>query len=99
MWMTRTKARGNYYYYLAIYNSYFDRKEENLYSLGRTGQAINTLQEWMNDKHKIPEYVKESGINDEKMNKWLSKLKRTSVMKWTKDDFKKEYAHTETIYT
>lgn len=78
MFVSRVKAKGNYYFYLYSYHSDLTTRKQGLkpiYSLGRFEKAITKLNEWEKDFNGIPKELIDRGISKDDLSKWKNKLR------------------------
>lgn len=82
MFISRVKAKGNFYFYVYIYDNSSPDLMRTVYSLGKRDSALQQLKDW-NDSTKIPSELIELGLNKEKIPQWVAKIQH--------DQFKPAY--------
>jgi hypothetical protein len=82
MFLTRTKAKGNYYIYLRAYHSSEEvyQGKRYVYSFGRVEKAIESMRRWKNDFRSFPVELTELGCTRKDLEGWIKTLE-TGVTK------------------
>lgn len=73
MFISRVKAKGNFYFYAYIYDNSSPDLMRTVYSLGKRDSALQKLNEWK-DSTKIPSELIELGLTKEKIPQWIDKI-------------------------
>jgi hypothetical protein len=82
MYLTRTKAKGNYYIYLRAYHSCEEiyQGKKYVYSFGRAEKAIESMRKWIKDFRSFPVELIELGCTRGDLEGWIKTLE-TGVTK------------------
>ncbi|PAF20056.1 hypothetical protein CHH49_18085 [Terribacillus saccharophilus] len=84
MWLSHTKAKGNIYLYLAVYDSENykkeKRRERHIFSFGRIDKAVMLLHSWKKNPENIPEEIQELGCNKVTVSSWINKLRERNLI-------------------
>lgn len=73
MFIKKVKAKGNFYFYVRIYDNTNHLGERSIYSLGSKEKALLQLSSWRNETS-IPGQLSELGLKLENLDKWREKI-------------------------
>lgn len=73
MFISRVKAKGQYYYYACIYDGSHERGKRSVYALGKKEKALHELSSWRNQST-IPGNLIDLGLKIENLDKWREKI-------------------------
>jgi hypothetical protein len=73
MFISRVKAKGQFYFYAYVYDSSSDRGMKTVHSFGRKEKALNEIANWKNPSS-IPGQLIDLGLKVENLDKWRKKI-------------------------
>lgn len=74
MFISRKKAKGEFYYYVFMYDKTNDNGIKTVYSLRKKERALSQLSSWRESPNKIPIELLDLGLKLEVLDQWRKKL-------------------------
>lgn len=74
MFISRKKAKGEFYHYVFMYDKTSYSGIKTVYSLGKKEKALNQLHSWEKSINAIPKELRDLGLSTESIDKWRKKL-------------------------
>lgn len=74
MFISRKKAKGEFYHYVFMYDKTSYSGIKTVYSLGKKEKALNQLNTWGESTNKIPVELINLGLKLESLDQWRKKL-------------------------
>ena len=74
MFISRKKAKGEFYHYVFMYDKTSYSGIKTVYRLGKKEEAINQLSAWGESANKIPVELLDLGLKLESLEQWRKKM-------------------------
>ena len=74
MFVSRKKAKGEFYHYIFMYDKTSEQGIKTVYSLGKKEKAIDQLTSWRYSTKDIPRELMNLGLQIERIDQWRKKL-------------------------
>lgn len=74
MFVSRKKAKGQFYHYIFMYDKNSEQGMKTVYSLGKKDKAIDQLSAWKYSTREIPIELINLGLKKERIDQWCEKI-------------------------
>lgn len=76
LFIKKSKAKGNLYFYLCSYDSNSPCNVKLTYKFGRKEIALNTMKAWKGNVKDFPKELIDMGCKPEDVDQWLHKIEQ-----------------------
>lgn len=78
LFISRVKAKGNYYFYAYVYDNSNVNGLRIVHSLGKRDTALSKLSTWKKQHSEIPKELIKLGLKTDNLDHWKQKIKEVA---------------------